>query len=110
MGCHKNISVNKFPKQGAQIGKKVLVCFHYDTTAFIEGEFVRDDIEEPGTAIIKLKDGRHILSTECQWRSMVDEYDPVIGLSVAYAVAEGTKGNKGKFKELIHKLYEKSVK
>lgn len=43
-------------------------------------------------------------------RSKDDEFDPVIGLSVAYAMAEGTRGNKSQFKKLVNKLYSKQNK
>lgn len=73
MGLEKNVSFGRFPKQGSSLGKRVFVCFHYDATKFLEGEVVRDDSEEPGLTIIKLVDGRHVLSTECQYRP-VDGY------------------------------------
>lgn len=68
MGCVKNISINSFPKQGRALNARVIVCFHYDTTKTIHGIIVRSDTEEPGEEIIKLNDGRYILSTECQYR------------------------------------------
>ncbi len=43
-------------------------------------------------------------------RSMEDIYDPIIGISVAYAIAIGTKGNKSWFKENVQKLLSKSKK
>lgn len=66
MGCHKNITDETFPKQSKWIGWSVDVCFHYNTKKIITGIFVRDDIEDPYISIIKLSDGRHVLSTECQ--------------------------------------------
>jgi len=39
-------------------------------------------------------------------RSSDDEFDPVIGLSVAYAIAKGTRGSKSKYKELVAKLHK----
>lgn len=67
MGCEQTISATQFPKQGDQWGRKVFVCFNYDTSQTFLGLVVRDDAEEPGRMIIKLDDGRHVLSTECQW-------------------------------------------
>lgn len=32
------------------------------------GVMERDDSEEPFRGIIRLDDGRHILTTECQWQ------------------------------------------
>ncbi len=49
-------------------GQKVRVCFNYDTTATFIGLVVRDDAEAPGKMIIKLDDGRHVLSSECQYQ------------------------------------------
>lgn len=49
------------------MGKKVNVCFNYDTSKTISGIIVRDDIEEPGRTIIKLDDGRYVLGAECQY-------------------------------------------
>ena len=67
MGDHANIDKTKFPKQGAYKDSRVRVCFHYDSNAVVGGVVVRDDAEEPGQMIIKLDDGRHVLSTECMW-------------------------------------------
>jgi len=67
MGCVKNITVDKFPSQGNHINKRCEVCFNMDTSKKILGTVVRDDEEEPGIEIIKLDDGRYILSTECQF-------------------------------------------
>ena len=67
MGVEKNIDIKKFPKQSDWIGKNVRVCFNYDSTKEIEGVIVRDDMESPGRTIIKLKDGRYVLATECQY-------------------------------------------
>ncbi len=67
MGIVKNVGLNEFPKQGSMFGKKVKVCFRYDLKNQIDGEIVRDDIEEPFVTIIKLKDGRFVLSTECMY-------------------------------------------
>lgn len=67
MGCHPNISSDKFPKQGAYLNSRAKVCFNYDTNETFLGVVIRDDAEEPGIAIIKLDDGRVVLTTECQW-------------------------------------------
>ena len=58
----------EFPKQGAFLGKKVCVCFNYDPEIQFPGVVVRDDAEEPGRMIIRLDDGRYVLSTECQYK------------------------------------------
>lgn len=67
MGVVKNISISNFPAQGTHLRKRVKVWFHYDVSKFILGTVVRDDMEEPGVEIIRLDDGRHVLSTECQY-------------------------------------------
>ncbi len=80
MGCVNNIAYDKFPKQKDKdykypeyaVGARVQVCFHYDTSKYCMGTVVRDDIEEPYVMIIRLDDGRHILSTECQFRYVCD--------------------------------------
>lgn len=73
MGCVENITLDQFPKQRDWVGRRVTVCFHYDTSKTIGGEIVRDDMESPngddssGITIIRLDDGRHVLATECQY-------------------------------------------
>ena len=67
MGCVKNITYNTFPKQSNNVGEKVRVCFHYDTSHQFSGVIVRDDLEEPYEMIIQLDDGRYIRSVECQY-------------------------------------------
>lgn len=67
MGVVAGITADTFPKQGRNAGKRVKVCFHYDTSKIILGRIVRDDAESPGVGIIALYDGRYVLSTECQY-------------------------------------------
>lgn len=69
MGCENTIDADRFPEQGAWWGRRVRVCFNYDTSRTLLGLVVRDDAEEPGRMIIKLDDGRYVLSTECQYQS-----------------------------------------
>lgn len=66
MGCASNVGYNKFPKQGTFLGKKTKVCFFYETD-YLKGVVVRDDAEAPFLTIIRLDDGRYIMSTECQY-------------------------------------------
>ncbi len=66
MGCKSNITIDKFPRQGDWLYKTVDVLFHYDSDNIIEGIIVRDDKEDPWVTIIKLADGKYVLSTECQ--------------------------------------------
>lgn len=70
MGVHPNISMNRFPKQGKYLGKKVTVFFHYDLSKKIQGRIIRDDMEEPGRTIILLDDGRVVLTTECMYSTL----------------------------------------
>lgn len=67
MGNVRTITSRTFPKQGSCLGKRVEVFFHYDTSTVLNGECVRDDIEEPFRAIFKLDDGRFVLADECQY-------------------------------------------
>jgi hypothetical protein len=67
MGCHPAIRHDSFPKQGTALGKRCLVCFHYDTANAIKGKVVRDDYEAPFDMIIQLDDGRFVRSSECQY-------------------------------------------
>jgi len=68
MGYIKNISFDKFPKQGTWLGKKVKVYYHYDTTKSHDGVIVRDDNENPGQTIIHIpSENRFVLATEVQY-------------------------------------------
>lgn len=67
MGCVANVGACIFPKQGEFIGKRVGVCFNYDTSDVVSGVVVRDDADAPGVMIIALDNGRVVLATECQW-------------------------------------------
>lgn len=68
MGAVTQIDSVRFPVQGAWMGKRVRVCFNYDTSKVLLGCVVRDDAEAPGRMIIKLDDGRHVLADECQFQ------------------------------------------
>lgn len=70
MGVDNNIGHDRFPKQGTYLGRRVEVCFDYDTAHRIGGQCVRDDVEPPGLMILRLDDGRVVLSTECQYRPL----------------------------------------
>ena len=73
MGCVNTITFEKFPKQADEnyeypkVGKRVRVCYHYDTSRYHDGTIVRDDIEEPYETIIKLDNGRYVRGCECQY-------------------------------------------
>jgi len=49
------------------LGRRVEVAFNYDTDRLIKGTIVRDDVDSPFVTIIRLDDGRHVLTTECQY-------------------------------------------
>lgn len=66
MGVHPNISHAKFPKQGDYYGHRCRVLFNYSEPEIL-GRIVRDDVEDPFLTIIHLDDGRHVLTTECQY-------------------------------------------
>ena len=67
MGCVETITAYKYPKQSEYVNRRVRVCFHYDTSIWIEGKIIRDDREEPFETLIELDDGRVIRGTECQY-------------------------------------------
>lgn len=67
MGCEDSITAKGGPVQTNFVGRRVRVCFHDDTSEEVGGVIVRDDGELPLRMIIKLDDGRYLLSTECQW-------------------------------------------
>lgn len=68
MGVHANISAVRFPKQGSYIGRRVKVCFNYDSSRKFPAVCIRDDMEEPFLTIFHLDDGRAVLATECQYQ------------------------------------------
>ncbi|ADX87911.1 hypothetical protein [Vibrio phage JSF13] len=76
MGCKNYMTWNTYPEQGSYLGKRVQVCFHYDTQPehMFKGKIIRDDMvdETQGLTIILLDDGRVVTSTECQY-SIVKE-------------------------------------
>lgn len=67
MGVHENIGMNKFPRQGSLVDKKVEVTFNYSPLNTISGVIVRDDIESPFVTLIKLNDDRYCRASECQY-------------------------------------------
>ncbi len=67
MGIVNNIDHEQFPAQTANVGERCEVCFKYDTAHVVYGTVVRDDGEESGKMIIRLDDGRYVLSTECMY-------------------------------------------
>lgn len=77
MGIVPGVGFDQFPKQDTDttfggVGARVRVCFNYDSSREIGGEVVRADEEAPGRKIIKLDDGRHVLTSECMWSPSKD--------------------------------------
>lgn len=64
-----NIGAEVFPKQ-SRIGDRVEVSFlnARDQGKLMYGEIVRSDNESPFMVIIRLEDGRHLLTRECVWK------------------------------------------
>ena len=68
MGVSANVGFHDYPRQGSWLNRRMVVCFDYDTANTIGATCVREDDEEPGIMILRLDDGRYVLSTECQFR------------------------------------------
>lgn len=73
MGCVRTISYDKFPEQNdiyheyPELGKRVKIYYHYDTSKYHYGTIVRSDAEAPYHTIIKTDNGRYMLGSECQY-------------------------------------------
>lgn len=67
MGVVKGISFTQYPKQRSRVGKRVSVCYNYNTKERHEGTVIRDDVGEPHQTIFHLDNGRILLATECQY-------------------------------------------
>ncbi len=74
MGVVNNVSTYHYPKQSANVGKRVEVMFRYSNIV-LTGRIVRDDAEPPLETIFHLDDGRYILDSECQYR-VIEEVHP----------------------------------
>lgn len=68
MGCHENISAEKYPKQSYHLLERVKICFNCDTTKYFYGTVIRDDIESPFETIFLLDNQTVIKSVECQYQ------------------------------------------
>lgn len=69
MGCHVNLTKDKYPEQGDLLGKEVEVCFHYDTSSVFRAVCIRDDIEAPFETIFQLVDCCSVVrGAECQYQ------------------------------------------
>ena len=67
MGISPHINADTYPEQGTFVGRRVKVCYEYDTSRMVEGVILRDDKTEPGLLIIHTDDGRALLGTECMY-------------------------------------------
>jgi len=80
MGVVNNIDYDHYPLQAdanykyPSVGKRVKVCYEYDTSRYHYGIIVRADIEEPGETIIQLDNGRYLRAVECQY-CFVDRFE-----------------------------------
>lgn len=75
MGVEVNIDYERFPKQGDHLNCRTRVCFNYKSRD-VWGTIVRDDLEAPHQTVIRLDDGRYILSTECQYAPTTRTHSP----------------------------------
>lgn len=67
MGCVEEIDYDHYPRQDDTVGKRVEVCYHYNSRKTHYGVIVRDDMQEPGETIIALDNGRYLRAVECQY-------------------------------------------
>ncbi len=67
MGAVPTIGHDRFPRQGHLIGHRVSVCFASEPDRTTGGVMVRQDDELPYVEIIRLDDGRLVLTAECLW-------------------------------------------
>lgn len=72
MGYVTGVSHDRFPTQGQSLGRRVEVVFHFDVGHTLLGTVVRDDTSEPYQGVIRLDDGRHVLMSECQYRTALE--------------------------------------
>lgn len=75
-------------------------------TKLLERMGVKEVIFNDNATIVILTTGEKGVAK----KSKDDTFDPIIGFSAAYAIAEGTQGNKTQFKKLVNKMYAKSMK
>lgn len=66
MGVVTNVAAHIYPRQSADVGRRVRVMFNY-APPVIEGVIVRQYGVEPYRTIIALDDGRYVLATECHY-------------------------------------------
>lgn len=75
MGVVENIDYDHYPAQADEnykypnVGKRVKVCYRYDTSRYHHGVIARDDIEAPEETIIKLdKLENQVLEEALPWK------------------------------------------
>lgn len=67
MGCVNYINYTFYPEQATDLGRKVKVCYYFDSSKVHYGTIIRSDVSEPYLTIIKLDNGRVLLASECQY-------------------------------------------
>lgn len=70
MGNVAGVSATEYPRQGGLVGKRVRVCYHYDTENVTEGVCIRDDMSAPYETILQLDNGRVVRGAECQYQQL----------------------------------------
>lgn len=79
MGVECSVGMDRFPKQGEMLGKRCRICFDYDSSRYVLGLCIRDDVEDPHKTIFQLPDGRIVFATECHYQlpDQLDQYEPL---------------------------------
>lgn len=85
MGVVETVGLDRFPKQGSNVGAHVSVCFHYDTSRQVPGILIRNDCEAPWRTTILLLDGRVVEATECQYQIRNDRPTRELLIELAFA-------------------------
>jgi len=67
MGIVKGVSFSDYPIQGSNLGKRVSICYNYNSALRHEGVCIRDDMGEPFRTIFQLDNGRVLDAVECMW-------------------------------------------
>lgn len=80
MGMVSNINNVQFPVQGNFRGKKMKICFNYDTSKKYDAICIRDDAEEPGKMLFSFTHPmtgktEYVLSTECMYSPVAEKPD-----------------------------------
>jgi len=102
-------------EQGSFVGRKVEVCFNYDTSKLLEGVVVRDDVEKPYEGFILLDDKRLVSMVECQYslkRKMKEENEYLVNPLTSYMIGMISRISRIKNSQrpaFLHGLYKQLV-